>query len=309
MMAVFPLGQVEVTPEAEAALAAAGARVDAYLDRHTRGDCGEDPETQEWSTFGLQYGHLITSSYPLPTGQHLVVTTGVARATTRVLLDSEWGDREVDVRMGYAQWAPVHDVEKNPLIAIEAPRVAALLAPLPITQALDVGAGTGRHALALAWRGVQVTAFDQSPEMLAQAQHVAAREGLAITFQHGVIEDGLPFPNGAFDLVLCALMLSHVADLPTIVAEFYRVLHAGGHLLITDFHPDVVAAGWRTVLFCPGTTYLLPNPGATRADYLAAVRRRRTVRRPKRLASCAKTRTMRCCLWAHIARSRSPTVA
>ncbi len=25
------------------------------------------------------------------------------------------------------------------------------------------------------------------------------------------------------------------------------------------------------MLFCPGTTYLLPNPGSTRADYLAAV--------------------------------------
>ncbi len=198
---------------------------------------------QEWSTFGLRYGHPLTSSYPLPAGQQLVITTGVDRATTRVLLDAEWADREVDVRTGYAQWAPVYDVEQNPLIAIEAPRVAALLATLPMTQVLDVGAGTGRHALALARRGVTVTAFDQSPEMLTQAQHVAAQEGLAITFQHGMIEDGLPFRDGTFDLVLCALMLSHVTDLAPVVAEFARVLGAGGHLLITDFHPRCIGSG------------------------------------------------------------------
>ncbi len=151
-MALFPVGQVELTPAAAAALAAAGQHVDDYLHRHVRGDWGEDPQNQEWSTFGLRYGHPLTSSYPLPAGQQLVITTGVDRATTRVLLDAEWADREVDVRTGYAQWAPVYDVEQNPLIAIEAPRVAALLATLPMTQVLDVGAGTGRHALALARR-------------------------------------------------------------------------------------------------------------------------------------------------------------
>ncbi len=93
------------------------------------------------------------------------------------------------------------------------------------------------------WRGVTVTAFDQSPEMLTQAQHVAAQEGLAITFQHGMIEDGLPFRDGTFDLVLCALMLSHVTDLAPVVAEFARVLGAGGHLLITDFHPRCIGSG------------------------------------------------------------------
>jgi len=82
----------------------------------------------------------------------------------------------------------------------------------------------------------------------------------------------LPFETAAFDLVVCALALLHVADIAPVVAEFFRVLKPGGHVLITDFHPNVVAEGWRTVFFVPGGSYLLPNPGATRDDYLQAVR-------------------------------------
>jgi ubiquinone/menaquinone biosynthesis C-methylase UbiE len=57
-----------------------------------------------------------------------------------------------------------------------------------------------------------------------------------------------------------------------VTREFYRVLREGGHLLITDFHPDAIAdLGWRTHATRPEGTYFLPNMPYTREDYLDAV--------------------------------------
>src|SRR5437899_1807808 len=102
---------------------------------------------------------------------------------------------EVSTQKGYALWAASYDHENNALIAVEEPRVDALVAALPMTAALDVGTGTGRHALKLARRGVTVTAIDQSPEMLAVAQQAAFIEGLTIDFQLASLDDGLPFES------------------------------------------------------------------------------------------------------------------
>ncbi|WP_241582192.1 class I SAM-dependent methyltransferase, partial [Rosenbergiella nectarea] len=53
----------------------------------------------------------------------------------------------------------------------------------------------------------------------------------------------LPVEDGAVDLVVCALALAHVPDLEPVLAEFARVLRPGGHLVISDMHPEVVARG------------------------------------------------------------------
>ncbi len=163
------------------------------------------------------------------------------RSYTYVMLVTEFERREVSAQEGYARWADYYDYVRNPLIAVEEPHVDAILGKLQVTTALDVGAGTGRLALKLARRGVAVTAIDQSAEMLALAEQKARREGLAIDFHVGSIEEGLPFAPAAFDLVTCALMLCHVPDLDQATRAFYRVLREGGYLLITDFHPDAVA--------------------------------------------------------------------
>ena len=179
---------------------------------------------------------------------------------------------EVTLDEGYRRWSRSYDEEKNPLIAVEEPHVAELLEGLAYSQVLDAGAGTGRHALKLAREGTPVTAIDSCRDMLAVAEDAAAREGLAgLSFRLLSLHEPLPFDDDQFDLVICALTLTHVSDLGRTVGEFYRVLADGGHLLITDFHPDSVAQGWRTEMTVDDTTYLLPNAEHTRGDYLDAV--------------------------------------
>lgn len=179
--------------------------------------------------------------------------------------------QEVSTQEGYAHWASSYDQETNALIVLEEVHVDPLLAQIPFSMVLDVGSGTGRYALKLARKGANVTALDQSPEMLAVACQAAQQEGLSIDFQLASLDDGLPQAANEFDLLVCALMLCHVPDLAHAAQEFVRVLRPGGYLLITDFHPDSVGYGWRTGFQQTGVRYRLPNMPHTRDDYLEAL--------------------------------------
>ncbi|GHO78546.1 hypothetical protein KSD_63170 [Ktedonobacter sp. SOSP1-85] len=179
--------------------------------------------------------------------------------------------QEVSVQEGYALWSASYDQEKNGLIFLEERQVDRLLAPLSFSKVLDVGTGTGRHALKLARRGAYVTAIDQSPEMLAVASLAAQREALPIDFHLLSLDSGLPFAAGQFDLLICALTLCHVPDLAHTLQEFARVLQDGGSLLITDFHPNHTLYGWRTAFRSAGVLYHLPTVERTKDDYLEAI--------------------------------------
>lgn len=179
--------------------------------------------------------------------------------------------QEIDNKNGYALWATSYDHEKNPLIAVEEPHVRQILNNISYSHVLDAGTGTGRNALKLAQPGIHVTAIDNSPEMLATAREKANRSGLEIEFHQVSLKSQLPFDDEAFDLVLCSLVLTHISNLTTLIKEFHRVCCEGGHIVITDFHPESLVHGWRTTFENNGTTYHLPNFNYTREDYLEAV--------------------------------------
>ncbi|HLJ32394.1 MAG TPA: class I SAM-dependent methyltransferase [Ktedonobacteraceae bacterium] len=179
--------------------------------------------------------------------------------------------QEVGIQEGYALWAASYDQEKNGLIYVEEQHVDRLLTHIPFSRVLDVGTGTGRHALKLARQGVSVTAIDQSPQMLAVAREAAQREGLSLDFRLHSLEHDLPFEEQQFDLVVCALTLSHIPNLAHALQEFSRVLQDGGYLLITDFHPVHTIYGWKTAFRRAEVTYQLPTVGYTRDNYLEAI--------------------------------------
>ena len=136
----------------------------------------------------------------------------------------------------YDKWSTTYDSHPNPLIPIEELAVRSLLRTIPCTQVLDAATGTGRYALYFAQQGKQVTAVDASAGMLAEAKMKAQREHLTINFQQEDITH-LPFPGETFDLVICALALSHQPSLIETCQELVRVLQSGGNLIISDLHP------------------------------------------------------------------------
>ena len=71
----------------------------------------------------------------------------------------------------------------------------------PGASVLDVGCGTGRHAIELARRGYRVTGLDISAGMLEQAKKEAQAAGVQVLWRH---DDATAFAvNERFDGVIC----------------------------------------------------------------------------------------------------------
>ena len=49
--------------------------------------------------------------------------------------------------------------------------------------------------------------------------------------------------DASVDLVVCALALTHIADLAPVFTEFARVLRGGGRVITTDLHPFMTETG------------------------------------------------------------------
>jgi ubiquinone/menaquinone biosynthesis C-methylase UbiE len=113
-------------------------------------------------------------------------------------------------------------------------------------RVLEVGIGTGRN-LPHYPGGVRITGIELSPAMLAIAKRRAADLGRDADLRTGDAQV-LPFPDQAFDTVVCALSLCTIPDPAAAIGQMKRVLVAGGRLLLVDHvgstWPPIHAAQW-----------------------------------------------------------------
>jgi malonyl-CoA O-methyltransferase len=157
------------------------------------------------------------------------------------LHDQDRDYETVPVAEGYDRWSEVYDSGGNALLVIEQPVVDELLGELTGINVLDVGCGTGRHAVRLAEAGAQVTAVDFSEGMLAKAR---AKPGAnAVRFLRHDFASPLPFEDASFERVLCALALEHVPDLRSVYGEMRRVCAPGGWAVVSCMHPAMMLRG------------------------------------------------------------------
>jgi SAM-dependent methyltransferase len=118
----------------------------------------------------------------------------------------------------------------------------------------------------LAPLGHKVIGVDTSREMLARARDKVP-EG---EFYDADLHD-VPLPDDSVDLVVCAIALSHVADLGPALAEFVRVLRPNGHLVISDSRGLIGDIGLPLVRVGPGGELgYMPTWSRLASDYLAA---------------------------------------
>jgi ubiquinone/menaquinone biosynthesis C-methylase UbiE len=107
----------------------------------------------------------------------------------------------------------------------------------PGQRALDVACGTGVVARIAAERvgmAGRIAALDISPGMLAVARSLSSADGAAIDWYEGNVL-ALPFPEEAFDVVLCQLGLQFFTDRSEALREIRRVLSPNGRLALNDF--------------------------------------------------------------------------
>jgi len=127
------------------------------------------------------------------------------------------GDRE--------KWNTRYRAEEA--VAPPSPFLAALDDVLPRRgRALDVGGGSGRNALWLARRGLEVTLADVSDVALERAAAAARAEALTLETVRVDLE-AEPLPPGPWDLILCAYFLHR-----PLFAAFTAALSAGGWLVV-----------------------------------------------------------------------------
>jgi ubiquinone/menaquinone biosynthesis C-methylase UbiE len=159
------------------------------------------------------------------------------------------------VQEGYDRWAPHYDDYDNAVIALEQPIVTALLGDVSNLRVVDVGCGTGRHALPMAAQGARVTGVDFSTGMLGRLRaklectDAAAARRLEL-IEHD-IATGLGLGDASFELALCCLVLEHLPNLDEMLAELARVVVPGGRVVIADFHPEMFRRGLHA-RFRPG---------------------------------------------------------
>jgi ubiquinone/menaquinone biosynthesis methyltransferase len=119
-------------------------------------------------------------------------------------------------------------------------------------RALDLAAGTGDIAFAVAARGANTVALDLTHRML----QLARRKSQSASFITGDMAN-LPFQSTSFDLITTGYGLRNVPDLNAAIDEIARVLKPGGRMLSLDFNrPEnaIVRAAYLTYLAIVGST-------------------------------------------------------
>lgn len=114
------------------------------------------------------------------------------------------------------------------------PAMLAALGPVAGLRVLDAACGPGFYLAALIAAGARVSGFDASAAMLELAR---ARVGGDVALIEARLGEPLPYDEGAFDLVVCALAIHYVEDRTAALRELFRVLRPGGRLVLSTQHP------------------------------------------------------------------------
>lgn len=129
---------------------------------------------------------------------------------------------------------------------------------------LDIGAGPGRFALALAPRVAEVVAVDASPVMLSILRRQARRAGLAnVSTVVGRWEEVEVAPA---DVVVCSYVLPLIRDVAAFLAKMDSASHGHAFVYLSAMSTDAVFDPfWRRFHGAPR------RPGPTYLDALAVL--------------------------------------
>ena len=125
------------------------------------------------------------------------------------------------------------------------------------SKVLDVAAGNGNCSLAAARRWCDVASTDYVPALLEDGRRRAEADRLSIRFQEADAE-ALPFPDGAFDVVLSSFGVMFAPNHVRAASELLRVCRHQGRIGLANWTPR----GFIGQLFTVVGRYAPPPPAA-----------------------------------------------
>lgn len=141
----------------------------------------------------------------------------------------------MEIHEAYNDWSATYDSDRNLTRDLDHRVAQQTLANLRCKSILELGCGTGKNTNLLSRIGEHVHALDFSAGMIEKAK---SKLSLAnVTFEIADITQPWPCASEAFDLIVCDLVLEHIADLSFIFSEAFRVLTPSGQFFISELHP------------------------------------------------------------------------
>jgi phosphatidylethanolamine/phosphatidyl-N-methylethanolamine N-methyltransferase len=141
--------------------------------------------------------------------------------------------REERARRAYAVYAPIYDRVFGLVFHRGRTATARRLAAKPGERVLEVGVGTGLM-LPLYPSHCEVVGVDFSAEMLGKARDRVTAENLRNVRLQRMDARRLAFPDGSFDAVVAAYVVTAVPDYRSVLAEIVRVCRPGGRVILTN---------------------------------------------------------------------------
>jgi malonyl-CoA O-methyltransferase len=176
--------------------------------------------------------------------------------------------RRVPPAEGHRIWSESYDSWPNPLLALEFRYLSRMMPDTEGRLVLDVACGTGRWLAHLVALGARAFGIDGSREMLLIASEKPALRG---RLMRGDLCH-LPFHDACTDLVICAFSLAYIKMLEQGVSELSRLVKEGGTVIVSDFHPEGHARGWKRAFRIGSETYEIEDYPYTIEGLLEAAR-------------------------------------
>lgn len=137
-------------------------------------------------------------------------------------------------QQAYDTWSANYDAVENKTRDLEAEALRASVTGENL-DILEIGCGTGKNTEFLITKARKLIGADFSPEMLAKAKEKFREK--PVKFRQMDLREDWDFPENAFDLIICSLVLEHIENLDFVFAEARKVLRTGGQFYIGELHP------------------------------------------------------------------------
>jgi ubiquinone/menaquinone biosynthesis C-methylase UbiE len=145
------------------------------------------------------------------------------------------GEAKMSIQQAYNEWSQTYDADENLTRDLDQKVMRETLESRHFDSILEIGCGTGKNTSFLTQVGTRVHAMDFSQGMIQKAKEKVKAGN--VRFSMADLTQKWPCEAGAYDLIVCNLVLEHIEDLSFIFSEAFRVLDEKGRFLINELHP------------------------------------------------------------------------